>query len=235
MSQSKTHSTPARAARIAVAVATPLAAAGLPLVAAAAPASAAASNTWDRLAQCESSGNWAINTGNGFYGGLQFTQSTWAGFGGTAYAARADLASRSAQITVAERVLKAQGWGAWPACSSKLGLSSADAGGSPNVSARASRSATRTVHAQAHKAAPKAAHRSARTTVHTVHAKSAGAPAFAGELRAQTYTVKPGDTLSAIAIDQKVHQGWKAIWAANAQTISNPDLIMPGMVLHLPA
>ncbi|MGN6331884.1 MAG: transglycosylase family protein [Motilibacteraceae bacterium] len=226
------HSTPARAARIAVAVATPLAAASLPLIASAAPAAAASGAVWDRLAQCESSSNWAINTGNGFYGGLQFTQSTWAGFGGTAYAPRADLASRSAQITVAERVLKAQGWGAWPACSSKLGLTSADAGGSPNVSARASRSATRTVHTQAHKAAPKAAHRSTHTTV---HAPRAGAPAFTGELRAQTYTVKPGDTLSAIAIDQKVHQGWKGIWAANAKTISNPDLIMPGMVLHLPA
>lgn len=234
MSQSSTHSTTARAARIAVAVATPLAAAGLPLIASAAPASAADGAVWNRLAQCESSGNWAINTGNGFYGGLQFTQSTWAGFGGTAYAPRADLASRSAQITVAERVLKVQGWGAWPACSSKLGLTSADAAGSPNVSARASRSATRTVHTQAHttrKAAPKAAHK----TVRTVHTQHAGTSAFTGELRAQTYTVKPGDTLSAIAIDQKVHQGWKAIWAANAKTISNPDLILPGMVLHLPA
>ena len=77
---------------------------------------------WDRVAQCESGGNWSINTGNGFYGGLQFTQQTWAAFGGTQYAPRADLATREQQIAVAEKVQAAQGWGAWPACTSKLGL-----------------------------------------------------------------------------------------------------------------
>jgi resuscitation-promoting factor RpfA len=75
--------------------------------------------TWDRLAQCESSGNWAINTGNGFSGGLQFTPGTWRAFGGTG---AAHHATREEQISVAERVLAAQGWGAWPACSRKLGL-----------------------------------------------------------------------------------------------------------------
>ena len=85
------------------------------------PASGRAS-TWDALAQCEATGNWAINTGNGFYGGLQFTQQTWAGFGGTQYAPRADLATREQQIAIAEKVQAAQGWGAWPACTSKLGL-----------------------------------------------------------------------------------------------------------------
>ncbi|AKE89052.1 resuscitation-promoting factor [Rhodococcus aetherivorans] len=80
------------------------------------------SSTWDALAQCEATGNWAINTGNGFYGGLQFTQQTWAAFGGTQYAPRADLASREQQIAVAEKVQAAQGWGAWPACTSKMGL-----------------------------------------------------------------------------------------------------------------
>ena len=90
-------------------------------------ADAATSQTWDRLAQCESGGNWHINTGNGYYGGLQFSSGTWRSFGGTTYASRADLASREEQIVVAERVLKAQGWGAWPACSQKLGLTAADA------------------------------------------------------------------------------------------------------------
>ena len=81
------------------------------------------SNTvWDRLAQCESSGNWAINSGNGFYGGLQFLQATWEGFGGGAFAPRADLATREQQIIVAGRVRARQGWGAWPECSRKLGL-----------------------------------------------------------------------------------------------------------------
>ena len=72
---------------------------------------------WDRLAQCEASGNWSINTGNGYYGGLQFYPPTWESFGGLAYAPRADLATREQQIAVAEKVLARQGWGAWPACS----------------------------------------------------------------------------------------------------------------------
>ena len=88
---------------------------------AAAPAVADGS-VWDSIAQCESTGNWSINTGNGFSGGLQFTPSTWAGFGGTAYAPEAWQATREQQIAVAEKVQAAQGWGAWPACTSKLGL-----------------------------------------------------------------------------------------------------------------
>mgnify|MGYP000017534967 FL=1 len=86
------------------------------------PAQAAPESDWDKLAQCESSGNWAIDSGNGFYGGLQFTQSTWSSFGGTG---QPQDASREQQIAVAENVLAGQGWGAWPACSSRLGLSSA--------------------------------------------------------------------------------------------------------------
>lgn len=77
---------------------------------------------WDQIAQCEASGNWAINTGNGFYGGLQFTASTWAAYGGLDYAPSANLASREQQIDVATRVQAAQGWGAWPACTAKLGI-----------------------------------------------------------------------------------------------------------------
>jgi len=100
-------------------------------------ATAADGATWDRLAQCESGGNWAINTGNGYYGGLQFSGSTWAAFGGTAYAPRADLATREQQIAVAEKTLAAQGWGAWPACSAKLGLGEADKAGSASSPAPA--------------------------------------------------------------------------------------------------
>ncbi len=87
-------------------------------------ASAAPISDWERLAQCESGGDWSINTGNGFYGGLQFTASTWSGYGGNEFAPRADLATKDQQIWVAEKVLAGQGWGAWPACSAKLGLSS---------------------------------------------------------------------------------------------------------------
>ncbi|MEP6665476.1 MAG: transglycosylase family protein, partial [Nocardioidaceae bacterium] len=86
-------------------------------------ADAASGQTWDRLASCESGGNWHINTGNGYYGGLQFNSGTWRAYGGGHYASRADLASRSEQIAIAEKLVKNQGWGAWPACSSRLGLS----------------------------------------------------------------------------------------------------------------
>ena len=76
-------------------------------------------STWDKVAQCESGGNWATSTGNGFHGGLQFTASTWRSFGGSGMPHQA---SRTEQIAVAERVLAAQGWKAWPACSRELGL-----------------------------------------------------------------------------------------------------------------
>ncbi|WP_280415105.1 transglycosylase family protein [Nocardia carnea] len=87
-------------------------------------ASAAPDSDWDRLAQCEAGGNWGINTGNGYHGGLQFSQSTWQAHGGGEYAPTANQASREQQIAVAEKVLASQGWGAWPSCSSSLGLSS---------------------------------------------------------------------------------------------------------------
>ncbi len=80
-------------------------------------------SVWDQIAQCESGGNWAINTGNGYYGGLQFNAGTWTAYGGGAYAPTANLASREQQIAIAEKVQAAQGWGAWPACTAALGLS----------------------------------------------------------------------------------------------------------------
>ncbi len=79
-------------------------------------------SVWDRLAQCESGGNWSINTGNPYSGGLQFLPSTWQAFGGNEFAPAAHQATRAQQIVVAERILAGQGWGAWPACSAKLGL-----------------------------------------------------------------------------------------------------------------
>ena len=94
---------------------------GAPLVAVAPAANAATDATWDRVAQCESTGDWSINTGNGFSGGLQFTPSTWRAFGGGQFAPMAYQASRAQQIVVAERVLAGQGWGAWPVCSRKAG------------------------------------------------------------------------------------------------------------------
>jgi hypothetical protein len=84
------------------------------------PPAASGGHDWDAVAECESGGNWSTNTGNGYYGGLQFSPSTWDAYGGDAYAARADLASREQQIAVAERVLAAQGRGAWPVCGKNL-------------------------------------------------------------------------------------------------------------------
>lgn len=83
------------------------------------PTTASNNSVWNNLAQCESSGNWSINTGNGFYGGLQFTLSSWDAVGGTGYP---NQASQSEQILLAQKLQAIQGWGAWPACSAKLGL-----------------------------------------------------------------------------------------------------------------
>lgn len=104
----------------AAAVTGPLAITG---TAVAAPSVSPNSNaTWDRLAQCESTQNWNADTGNGFKGGLQFTDSTWREFGGQQYASSPDEASREQQIAVAKKVQDEQGWTAWPTCSQKLGL-----------------------------------------------------------------------------------------------------------------
>jgi resuscitation-promoting factor RpfA len=106
----------------AIAITRPAKAAPAPTVAAADPVEVTrhAAPTWDRLAQCESGGNWSADTGNGFSGGLQFTPTTWRAYGGRG---AAHTATRAEQITVAERVFADQGWHAWPACSAKLDLS----------------------------------------------------------------------------------------------------------------
>lgn len=109
------------------------------------PASAAGT-VWDRVAACESGGNWSINTGNGFYGGLQFSYQTWKGFGGQRYAATANRATKSQQIEIAQKVLKTQGPGAWPVCSKRAGLTRTNgaAASAPSAATTASRSAVRT-------------------------------------------------------------------------------------------
>ncbi|HET7326069.1 MAG TPA: transglycosylase family protein [Nocardioidaceae bacterium] len=167
-----------------------------------APAQAASVSTWDRLSMCESSGNWSINTGNGYYGGLQFSQSTWAGFGGTNYAPRADLATKAQQIATAEKVLDVQGWGAWPACSAELGLGAAEAGGAPNVD----------------------------TSGGSASELATPAPQTSGG----SYVVQSGDTLSVIANREGVNGGWRALYAANRDTVSNPNMIFVGETLRLP-
>src|SRR6188472_2990478 len=86
------------------------------------PADATSQGTWDRVAHCESTGRWHIATGNGYFGGLQFSPRTWRAFGGGRFAPQAHRATRLQQIKVAERVKRAQGWGAWPSCSRRIGL-----------------------------------------------------------------------------------------------------------------
>ncbi|MEU9917523.1 transglycosylase family protein [Streptomyces sp. NPDC051001] len=180
----------------------------LGLLAAAGNAAAADGGVWDRIAQCESGGNWHINTGNGYYGGLQFSASTWRAYGGGAYAATADRASRSQQIAVATKVQRAQGWGAWPTCSARAGAS----GSAPAVS---SGSATT-------KAAPsKPSKAPARYRSHADRGASRG-----------DYTVRKGDTLSGIAARHRTT--WQAIHAANKAVIGgDPHLIVPGQRLEI--
>ena len=110
----------------------------LPLIAAAS-AGAATTDVWEKVAACESTSNWHINTDNGYYGGLQFSGSTWSAYGGTAYAPRADLATKDQQIAIAEKVLDGQGPGAWPVCSVRAGLTRG--GGTPGTAPQSTRTA----------------------------------------------------------------------------------------------
>lgn len=104
----------------------------LAVLATAGEASAADKGVWDRIAQCESGGNWHINTGNGYYGGLQFAPGTWRSYGGGKYASTADRASREQQIAIATKLQHASGWGAWPVCSKRAGAyGSAPGAGKP--------------------------------------------------------------------------------------------------------
>ncbi|HET9257643.1 MAG TPA: transglycosylase family protein [Pseudonocardiaceae bacterium] len=113
----------ARTAQLLARIGIAAAALAAPLVfPAPAKADAARHELWDRVALCESGGNWSANTGNGYYGGLQFTRSTWSSFGGRTYARTANYATRLQQIAIAERVLRVQGWDAWPTCSVKAGV-----------------------------------------------------------------------------------------------------------------
>jgi murein DD-endopeptidase MepM/ murein hydrolase activator NlpD len=186
----------------------------IPLVAAG-TAEAADASTWTKVAACESSGNWSINTGNGYYGGLQFTQSTWEAYGGTRYAPRADLATRDQQIAVAERVLDGQGPGAWPVCSVRGGLSRGDTDPGVHTDSAATGPA---------KAVKRSSVRDVRPQ--TTPQSRAG--------RAEMYTVVHGDTLSGIADEHHVRGGWRGLYAGNRATIgSDPDLILPGQRLSL--
>lgn len=195
--------------------------AGLALSATAANA-ATSTSTWDALAQCESGGNWATNTGNGYTGGLQFSASTWAAYGGTGSAADA---SREQQIAVAEQVQAAQGWGAWPSCASKLGLSGGATAVAPQSAPVQSVPVTQAPVTQAPVTQLPAA-----PVVESVP-QHAAPVALSGD----TYTLEPGDTLSTAAEKLGIEGGWQSLADANLDTITNPDLVFAGQVLQLPA
>ena len=132
------------------------------------PASAAPTSTWDAVADCESSGDWSINTGNGYYGGLQFLQSTWEAYGGLAYAQRADLATKEQQIAVAEATLAGQGWEAW-ACASIVGASGeadVDSAAAPSIRPAATPALPMTAMTPPHPTTPSSRTIRATTSLH---------------------------------------------------------------------
>ncbi|WP_411080187.1 transglycosylase family protein [Streptomyces sp. cmx-18-6] len=190
----------------------------LPLITAAS-AGAASGEVWEKVAACESSGDWAINTGNGYYGGLQFSGSTWAAFGGSQYAPRADLATRDQQIAIAEKVLDGQGPGAWPTCSVRAGLTRG--GDAPDITPQSAGS--RPVQATPRSAPPRQPQaRPAEATPTHVPGKR------------DAYTVASGDSLSGIADAQRVRGGWQRLYEANRTVVGeDPDLIFPGQRLAL--
>ncbi|MFJ8662189.1 transglycosylase family protein [Streptomyces sp. NPDC093795] len=234
------HRRPSKATQVAtlvgvtgVAVAAPLLTAGT--------ASAATASEWDRVAQCESGGNWSINTGNGYYGGLQFSASTWAAYGGTAYASTANQASKSQQIAVAEKVLAGQGKGAWPSCGVGLSGASYDGGSAESAPQQEERKAeqptTRSEQRQAPKKATQqapqeqapqreAAPQAAKKTVTTPTGKKV-------EKGDGEYKVVSGDTLSTIAQAHGVKGGWAQLFELNDEIVDDADLIYPGQQLHL--
>lgn len=181
-------------------------------------ANAADDSKWDAVAECESGGNWATDTGNGYSGGLQFNQGTWEANGGTGNPADA---SRGEQIRVAENVLDSQGWGAWPTCGGQGGGGGAAAPAAEQAPQQAPVETTWTEAAPAEQA-------------------PAGEQAPALDLpdvspSDETYTVKEGDTLASIAEEQEIESGWLGLFAVNQDTLASADLIVAGQDLVLPA
>ncbi|MGW4228563.1 transglycosylase family protein [Streptomyces sp. NPDC004980] len=224
------HRRPSKAVRIATLAGVTGAAVAVPLMGATG-ASAASVATWDAVAQCESGGNWSINTGNGYYGGLQFSQSSWAAAGGTQYASRADLATKGQQIATAEKLLDLQGPGAW-ACAGAGGLTndgvdpgvdtgSAQTEAEPKAAAQPERKAEQPTTRSETRTAPKA-----EKTVTT----PTGDKVKKGD---GEYKVKAGDTLSTIAEAKDVKGGWQKLFKLNDDIVEDADLIFPGQQLHL--
>ncbi|MFP5019519.1 LysM peptidoglycan-binding domain-containing protein [Pseudonocardia phyllosphaerae] len=208
--------------------------AGAPFLAIVPAANAASDSTWDKLAQCESTGNWSANTGNGFSGGLQFTKQTWKGFGGGQYASEAHQASRSQQIAVAEKVLAEQGWGAWPVCSKKTGASgsseprdaSSSDDSSKSDSGKSSDDSSKSDSSKSSDDSDKSD--SSSSSKRTKLSAPASAPAAP---KAGNYTVKSGDTLGQIAAAHGISH-WKSLLAKNPH-LGAGQMIFPGQKLNV--
>ena len=212
------HRKPSYARRVIATAAVAGAGVSIPLVAAG--AAHASSINWDAVAQCESGGDWAINTGNGFYGGLQFTEQTWLGYGGGAYAQYANEASRTQQIAIAEKVLAGQGIGAWPVCGPR-GYTSGGSYTTTNANGSGSSSSSSQSAPSYSSPAP--------SSSDTDDATPAPTTAPTGK---HTYTVVSGDTLSGIAAAKGI-SNWHTLYNENTSVVgSNPNLIFPGQVLH---
>ncbi|MFD7082191.1 transglycosylase family protein [Streptomyces sp. NPDC059918] len=181
------------------------------------PASAASVDTWEQVAACESNNKWNINTGNGYYGGLQFSPSTWKAFGGLAYAPSADRATPAQQIAVAEKVLAKQGPQAWPTCGKRAGLTKGGASPELPVQKQETSPQQKTVPTQ-------------RTeSTGSAQEKSTGA----GQDSAR-YEVRSGDTLSGIA-SRHTQGTWQELYAANRGAVGvNPHFLSIGTELSLP-
>ncbi len=210
------HHVRRKSGRLALGIAAVGTAGAAALLASPSPASAAVN--WDAVAQCESGGNWSISTGNGFYGGLQFTRSTWKAYGGTKYAPTANQASRSQQIAIANKVLAGQGIGAWPVCGRKAGSTATYKARTTTHKAR-----TTTHKAASHKSATHRVVRKSTPVRKTVTAAATGAQ----------YVVRSGDTLSKIASAHAIKGGWHTLYQLNQGVVSNPNLIFPGQKLAL--
>ncbi|MFF4491402.1 transglycosylase family protein [Streptomyces sp. NPDC001544] len=228
------HRRPSKAVRAIAVAGVTGAAVAAPLMASGS-ASAATASEWDSVAQCESGGNWSINTGNGYYGGLQFSASTWAAYGGTNYAPQANQASKSQQIEIAEKVLAAQGKGAWPVCGKGLSgatySGSSSSSGSSNSGSSSSSAGSSSNGTTTRSTDQQAANRSeVRSTPKKTVTTPTGKKVEKGD---GEYKVVTGDTLSSIAAEHHVAGGWEKLFQLNKDIIDDANVIYPGQQLHL--
>jgi nucleoid-associated protein YgaU len=193
---------------------------------------------WSAIANCESSGNWSIDTGNGFYGGLQITKSTWDAYGGDQYASYPNQASEADQIAVAENILAGQGIGAWPVCGAYAGSGTSYSGTNTSGSSSSDSSSSSSSSSDSSSSSSSSDNSTASSSTSSDNSSSAGSDNSSSSSSSSSstggsYTVKSGDTLSEIAAKEGVSD-WHTLYTNNESTIgSNPNLIYPGQVLNL--